>query len=370
MTDFVVIGGGIAGVAAAAHLAPHGSVTLVEAETALAYHTTGRSAALFLVNYGSAASRAFATASRLFLEYPDDGLVDAPLLTERGLMWIANEAQVATVKEIGRQGQQSDTGNRWLTAAEALELVPVLRRDVVAGALYEPEAFDIDVAGLHQAFVRLARRRDATIRTEARATAIERDGNGWAVTVGGETISCGSVINAAGAWGDSVATLAGVKPIGLRPMRRTAFMVPGDPQYSDWPMVVEGGDRFYFKPDGGQLFCSLSEENADQPSDVRPRMEDVALAIERINETTTLGIRSVNSQWAGLRTFAPDRELVIGEDPEVPGFYWLVGQGGSGVMTAPAYGALLASQVAGTDMPIELATAGLDPTGLDPGRFQ
>jgi D-arginine dehydrogenase len=147
-------------------------------------------------------------------------------------------------------------------------------------------------------------------------------------------------------------------------------MVPGDEGYSRWPMVVDVEHNFYFRPDGAQLLCSLAEEKPSKPMDSRPEMEDVALAIERINQATTLDIRTVNSQWAGLRTFAPDRDLVIGEDPTAPGFFWLVGQGGTGIMTSPAYGALLASQVLGTGLPAELAQAGVDPATTSPHRFR
>ena len=369
MIDFVVIGGGIAGVSAAAHLAPHGSVTLLEAESSLAYHTTGRSAALFIVNYGSAASRPLAVASQSFLEKPPEGSTDGPLLSDRGLMWIANEEQLPSINAMAATGETHQTGARLLTPSEVLDLVPVLKPGSIAGGLLEP-ASDIDVAALHQAFVRIARRNGAEIVTGARVADIAHRQGGWVVTAGDQPIHCRVVVNASGAWGDHVATMAGARHVGLQPMRRTAFMVKGDDSYSEWPMVVDGAERFYFKPDGVQLLCSLSEEVPDIASDARPRMEDVALAIDRINETTTLGIRSVHSQWTGLRTFAPDRDLVIGEDPETPGFFWLVGQGGTGVQTSPGYGALLANLVTGTDLAAPLSDAGVDSSLTDPARFR
>ena len=147
-------------------------------------------------------------------------------------------------------------------------------------------------------------------------------------------------------------------------------MVPGDTRYADWPMVVDADQRFYFKPDGAQLLCSLAEEEPSEPTDPRPRMEDVALAIARINEATSLGIRSVNSQWVGLRTFSPDREMVIGEDPDKPGFFWLTGQGGTGIQTAPAYGSLLASLVVDEQLADDLIDAGVDPDVTSPDRFR
>ena len=186
----------------------------------------------------------------------------------------------------------------------------------------------------------------------------------------GETIKCQTIVNAADAWGDKVAEMAGVEPVGLTPMRRTAFMVPGNDAYSRWPMVADTDQGFCFKADGSQILCSLSEEEPAQPGDPRPHMEDIALAIERINQTTTLGIRSVSSQWTGLRTFSPDRELVIGEEPDTPGFFWLVGQGGTGIRTSPAYGALLSTQVRGPDHPEHLAAAHVDLVATHPARFR
>jgi D-arginine dehydrogenase len=370
MSEIVVIGGGIAGVAAAAHLAPHGSVTLLEMESSLAFHTTGRSAALFVVNYGGRASRPLALASQPFLEGPPEGSADGPLLSDRGALWVANEGQTDQLALIAGDGVASGAGSRIVQPEEMLEMVPALRPERIAGGIYEPTARDIDVAALHQAFVRIARGNGAEIRLSTPVTGLAAIGNRWRVSTPDQTIDCTAVVNASGAWGDRVAALAGVEPIGLQPMRRTAFMVTGDPSYSRWPMVVDVGDEWYFRPDGVQLLCSLCEEKPAEPGDPRPDMEDVALAIERINRATTLDIRSVSSQWTGLRTFAPDRELVIGEEPTAPGFFWLVGQGGTGIMTSPGYGALIAAQVLGLPLPGDLARAGVDPARTSPTRFR
>lgn len=370
MPDFVVIGGGIAGLAAAAHLAPHGSVVVCEAEPSLAFHTTGRSAALFVLNYGEEGTRPLARASQAFLEDPPEGSVEGPLLAERGLLWIASPSRLERLEGMAAEGEAWGAGSELVSGDRAVELAPVLRRQAVAAGLWEPSARDIDVAALHQAFVRIARRHDAEIRTSAPITAIDRSGRGWSVTAGGDRVQCSVLVNASGAWGDRVAALAGVEPIGLQPMRRTAFMVSGGAAHSAAPMVVDVDQRFYFKPDGVQFLCSLAEEEPSPPGDPTPRVEDVALAIERINTVTTLGIRTVNSQWTGLRTFAPDREMVVGEDPDTPGFFWLVGQGGTGIQTSPAYGAMLAHLVIGGGLPAHLAEAGVDPPALDPGRFR
>ena len=370
MPDFVVIGGGIAGVAAAANLAPHGSVTLLEMEQVLAFHTTGRSAAMFTASYGGQASRPLARASQHFLESPPEGAADGPLLTRRGALWIANPEQAPLLHQLADQGRELGAKVEVLDVAQALDLVPMLNPDWLAGGLYEPGAGDLDVAALHQAFVRLARRDGATILTSSPVTGLEATAGGWRVVTDSDTLDCDAVINATGAWGDQVASLAGIDPVGLTPMRRTAFMVPGDESWSRWPLVDDIEDSFYFKADGTQILCSLAEEVPDQPGDPRPRAEDVALAIDRINTATTLAIRSVSSQWVGLRTFAPDREMVIGEEPSAPGFFWLVGQGGTGIMTAPAYGALIASQVLGREVPEELVEAGTDPEITLPARFR
>ncbi len=369
MIDFVVIGGGIAGVSAAAHLAPHGSVTLLEREASLAYHTSGRSAAMLVEDYGSDGARPLVKAARPFLENPPEGAVDSPLLSDRAVMWISGPGKSGTLEKQAIDAQGRGARCELLTPVEAMEHVPALRAEWLEGALYEPSGADVDVAGLHQAFVRIARSHGAEIQTGAAVTEIERDGASWSVRSGGHVVRTKAIVNAAGAWGDRVATMAGVDPIGLQPLRRTAFMVPGNEESADWPMVVETDERFYFRPDGVQFLCSLAEEVPSDPMDARPRMEDVALAIERINEATTFAIRTVNSQWTGLRTFAPDRELVIGEDPIAPRFYWLVGQGGIGIQTSPGYGKLLACLATGEDLPDHFAAVDVDPERTSPARF-
>lgn len=370
MTDFVVIGGGIAGVAAAAHLAPHGSVTLLEMERSLAYHTTGRSAAMLVENYGSAGARPLVKAARPFLEDPPEGSVDSPLLSPRAVMWVADHETARTLEDMAASAIDRGARCELITAEAAVDQVPVMRPSWLGGALHEPAAADIDVAGLHQAFVRIARSHGAELITDAAVEQMEWTNGRWRVRFGDREVVARAVVNAAGAWGDRVAARAGVSPMGLQPLRRTAFMVPGSEESSAWPMVVEANERFYFRPDGIQFLCSLAEEVPSEPIDARPRTEDVALAIERINEATTLGIRTVNSEWTGLRTFSPDRDLVIGEDPGAAGFWWLVGQGGIGIQTAPAYGRLLASLITGEPLPDHFSEVGVDPERTHPARFK
>ncbi|MGA7272241.1 MAG: FAD-binding oxidoreductase [Acidimicrobiia bacterium] len=368
--EVAVIGGGIAGVSAAFELASTHKVVLVEAEENLAHHSTGRSAALFFENYGAEAIRPLTLASRPFLSSPHPDLTDVPLMRPRGAMWIARPDQAGELDQIAEEGRRTGGDPVQLTPSEACRRVPVLIEQRLAGGLWEPDPMDLDVAALHQAYVRGLRARDGRILTSAPVSSVEERGIDWLVQAGPHELTATTIVDAAGAWGDEVAELAGVEPVGLTPMRRTAFMVAGDPAWSDWPMVVNVDHDFYFKPDGSQLLCSPADETPSPPCDARPEMTDVALAIERINEATTLEIRSVRSQWAGLRTFAPDRAMVIGPEPSAPGFFWLVGQGGTGIQTAPAAATLLAAQVRGEPLPAQLDQAGVDPHRLGPARLR
>jgi D-arginine dehydrogenase len=369
--DVVVIGGGIAGVSAGHFIAASGrSVALLETEPALAHHTTGRSAALFFESYGHETVRPLSRASRRFFDAPPDDLVDAPLLSRRGALTVARPHQVARVEDAVAAGSALGITVERLSPAEAAEMVPVLRTELLAAAAWEPGAADLDVAAIHQAFVRGLRRRGSQIRTGAPVTGLSRAGGRWRVDSPAGRFECPVVVDAAGAWCDVVASMAGVSPIGLVPKRRTAFMVPGRPEWSEWPLVADADHDFYFKPDGVQLLCSPADETATEPGDARPDEIDVAVAIDRINEATTLGIRTVRSAWAGLRSFVPDGGMVIGFDPSADGFLWVTGQGGTGIQTAPAAGMLAADLVAGRPVRPELARHGVDPAALSVDRLR
>ena len=368
--DVVVVGGGIAGASAAYHLSSTHAVVLVEAEAQLAHHSTGRSAALYFENYGSEPVRPLTKASKPFFLDPSPGLADGPLASPRGALWLAGPDQTESLRRTKEEGLSIGTVVEDITPEEAAARVPVLRPDRLAGALWEPEPLDLDVAAIHQAFIRGFRANGGSILLGSPLTGVERHSTGWVVRAGSADIRTEVIVDAAGAWGDAVATLAGVEPVGLQPLRRTAFMVAGDAAWRDWPMVVDVDHRFYFKPDGSQLLCSPADETPSDPVDARPQPIDVARAIDDINQATTLDIRSVRSEWAGLRTFAPDRSMVIGPDPSHPGFVWLVGQGGTGIQTAPAAGALAAATVRREGLPEDLARAGVDPDRLAVGRLR
>jgi D-arginine dehydrogenase len=368
--EVCVIGGGIAGVSVAAHLAPTRRVVLVEAEPTLAFHTTGRSAALYFENYGHLSIRSLSKASRRYFEHPPDGTTDGPLLARRGALTLARPHQMGRLEQMEREGREAGTDVHRLTPAEAAARVPVIRPELLDAALWEPEAADMDVAAIHQSFVRTTRAHGGEIRTSSPVTELTHGGSGWLVRAHGSSFAVDVVVDAAGAWGDAVAALAGIAPVGLTPKRRTAFMVSGEDAWRGWPLVVDADHDFYFKPDGVQLLCSLADETPSEPCDAKPEQLDVALAIERINEATTLGIRSVRSEWAGLRTFVPDGGMAIGFDPDATGFFWLVGQGGTGIQTAPAAGMLAAALISGDSMPDLLEQHDVDPSSYAVARFR
>ncbi|GGM56937.1 glycerol-3-phosphate dehydrogenase [Longimycelium tulufanense] len=338
--DFLVVGGGMAGVSVAAELVPFGSVALLEQEGELARHTTGRSAAVFLESYGSPEVRALTRASRPIIEAAGTD----PLLSARPMIQVARADQEDRLaKEIS-----AAPGLAPLDVREALELCPVLRPDYVGGAAVDHSAADIDVNGLHQHYVAVARRSGrAEIRKGATLLAGEYRGGRWQVETGAGEVRAGVVVDAAGAWADQVAERLGVAPVGLRPLRRTAAVCPVAVDPRGWPLVCDVDDEFYFRPEGGSVLVSPADETPDQPGDARPDELGVALALERVNAATTLGLRSVRTAWAGLRTFAPDRNPVVGMAADVPGFCWLAGQGGYGIQMAPALARLAAALITG-----------------------
>lgn len=365
----VVVGAGIAGAAAAHALARFADVVLVEMEAQPGTHATGRSAAVLSETSGSAAVCALAVASRPFFTAPPDGLFEAPLLSPRGLLWVADEPYAAALDELAATASGVGVRADRLTAAEAIARVPALRDGWVIGAVHEPGAMSIDVAGLLDGFLAGFRRRGGSVRLSSPALRIEPTGAGWRVELPDGAIDADVVVDAAGAWSDEVAVRAGLDPIGLQPFRRTAFTFPVD-GVDGWPMVMDAGSRFYFEPEGPGLLGSPAEETASEPCDARPDELDIARAVDALGEATTLQVRGVRATWAGLRTFAPDRIPIVGEDPSRPGFFWLAGQGGAGIKTAPAMAEVVAALVAGDPFPPALVELGLRADALSPARLR
>ncbi len=374
--DVLIIGAGIAGASLAWRLAATHSVWLIEREAQPGQHATGRSAAMFMESYGPPGVRALTRASRAFYEHPPAGfLADAapPLLRPRGVLYLAMQGQQDLLDAMQRELLAIGAPLERLDADAACARVPCLRRERVLAALHERGAEDIDVHALHQAFLRGFRRQGGELHTGTAPASARHDGQRWQVSLqDGRTLSAGLVVDAAGAWADEVAGLFGVAPLGLQPRRRSAFTfaAPEGVDASGWPAVVAVDEGWYVKPDAGRLLGSPANADDTVPHDVRPEELDIATGIHRIDEATTLAIRRPASTWAGLRTFAPDGELVIGHEPTAPAFFWLAGQGGYGIQSAAGASALAATLIKGNALPAELAAQGVEVAGCSPARLR
>lgn len=371
-TDFLVIGAGIAGASAAYWLAEHGQVTVLERETQPGYHATGRSAALFAESYGTPLVRSLTRASRAFYENPPQGFTEQAILAPRGILFVASRSQGELLEALGRELRPIAPELAELSATEAHRLVPVLDAEWLGGALLDPGAMDIDVHSLHQGYLRGLKRRGGSVLTDAEVTGIARSNGLWHVsTAHGDRYTAPILINAAGAWCDSIAQLAGVSPIGLQPKRRSAFVFAPPPETSmaDWPAVIGVDESFYVKPDAGQLLGSPANADPVLPHDVQAEELDIATGIWRIEEATTLTIRRPTRVWAGLRSFVADGDPVAGF-AATPGFFWLAAQGGYGIQTAHALGRLTAALAIGDEMPAEIAAFGVGAQALSPQRLR
>lgn len=365
--DILVIGAGMAGASAAAHLAVAGKVIVLEATDQPGYHSTGRSAALFSETYGNETVRRLTRAGRRFYEDRAGGLADHPILTPRGVLVFAMPGQEALLDE-----EPDDPSARRLDTAAACALVPVLRPDKVIGALHEPGAMDIDVHSLHGAYLRLLRRRGGRVVTSAEVMGLYRAFGSWVVVTTIGEYSAPVIVNAAGAWADEVAALVGLPPLGIVPKRRTALLIAAPPAVASahWPLVIDAEETGYFKPESGKLLVSPADETPVIPCDVQPDELDVALAIARLTERTTIAVQHVERKWAGLRSFAADKTPVVGFDPLMPGFFWLAGQGGYGIQAAEGLARCAAALIGAGRLPADLAALGLDPMALSPARLR
>lgn len=369
--DVVVIGGGIAGVSVAYELATDHTVLLLEMEPTLAHHATGRSAAMYLETYGGHQVRALTIASRHFLEHPPAGF-HSTLMTPRPLLQVARPGRGDVIDALFEQVRPLVTEAAVVDAAEAARLCPILRPEAVAQGLYEPHAMELDVHALHQGYVAGLRARGGSIRRGCRVEHLEQTDAGWAIhATEGVVARAPVVVNAAGAWSDRVAVAAGCRPVGLTPQRRTVFTIPADGLPTDprLPLLYDADETFYVKPEGEQFLCSPADRTPCEPGDAKADPIAIARALDEIRDVTSLAARSVRTSWAGLRTFAPDEEFVVGRDPAAPGFCWLAGQGGYGIQTAPASARLAASLVRGEALPDDLARLGLEASQLSPARF-
>ncbi len=364
--DVVVIGAGMAGASVAAFLSEHRRVALLEAEEAAGYHTTGRSAALWTANYGPPDVRLLTRRSRGFFESPPDGFATVPLIRRRPVLFLATAEQMPHLTLALEQG----AGLRRVTVADAKAMLPPLRDGFAHAAAVEDDAFDMDVSAIHQGFLRQLSARGGVLALRNRAGRVTRASGTWHVeTSSGAVFQAGVVVNAAGAWGDEVAVMAGAAPIGLIPKRRTAAIVDPSPWDAEhWPMVLDVGEGWYARPEARtRLMVSPADETSTYPHDVRPEEIDIAIGIDRMQRALAIEVHRVEHSWAGLRTFTPDGSLAFGWDRMRDGFFWCVGQGGYGIQTAPAAGRLASDLVldrdAGEAAP---AVAMIDPIRFPP----
>jgi D-arginine dehydrogenase len=368
--DFLVIGAGIAGASVAAHLSAGAQVLVLEREAQPGLHATGRSAALFSEIYGAGPVRALSRASRALFHDPPPNFAHSPLVSPRGALHIANATQLGLLDAFAALPDVAPAVRR-LSAAEAWALCPVLRPDQVAGAVFEPGAADIDVDRLHQSYLRQLRLGGGQVLTGRAAESVRREGGKWLVAAGEESFAAPILINAAGAWADLIARAAGVAPLGLTPLRRTAMLIdpPAGVAIEAWPLVIDIAEQFYFKPDAGKLLISPADETPSEPCDAQAEEWDVAVAADRVMAATTLDIRRISHRWAGLRSFVADRTPVVGFDVKAPGFFWLAGQGGYGIQTAPALSRLAAALASREPIAPDLIEAGVTPDALSPARL-
>ena len=370
--DLAIIGAGIAGASLACFAAPQARVLLLEREPQPGMHSTGRSAAMFMESYGSPQVRALTRASRPFLVAPPAGFSDTPLITPRAALTIASAAQADALRAMQGTLLAEGCPAQWLDGAATLALLPVLRPEAAAFGLLDPLAADLDVHALHQGYLRRARAAGAQLHCNAEVMRLQRRPHAqspgqpglWHIDTKAGTFTARQVVNAAGAWVDVVAARAGIAPIGIQPLRRSAFVfeAPAGLATQHWPCVADVEESFYFKPDAGLLLGSPANADDVQPHDVLPEDIDIATGIARIEAATTLQIRRPRRTWAGLRSFVADGDLVAGFEAEgasaaadTRGFFWLAAQGGYGIQTSAAMGALCAAQLLRTPPPPWLA---------------
>lgn len=350
--DIAIIGAGIAGASlgwALRQRAPALKVALIEAEAQAGYHTTGRSAAFWVESYGGPAVAPLSRASRSFFDAPPQGFADTPLLSLRPALTLAPPDDPGALDRFAAELDLPGVAYERLDAAAILRRAPMLRPEWATAAILESDCHDIDVAALHQGYLR-----GSTLIRDARVTALAREGGCWRLTTAAGELTASTVVNAAGAWADELAALAGAAPLGLTPLRRTMAVLRTDPAPNpDLPVIFDAAGRFYFKPDSERIWLSPHDETPDTAHDVRPDELDLATVIDRFEHAVTARVVRLESSWAGLRTFAPDRAPVYGWDAALPGFFWCAGQGGFGIQTAPGASKLAAALLLGEQTAVD-----------------
>ena len=369
--DVAIVGAGMVGASIAYHLGAGLRVLLLEAEEHAGTHASGRSAALYFPAYGPPMVRALTRASRAFFVAPPEGFAAVPLLAPRGILAVGRPGQEASGRDMMTVLGACGGAPQWLDARAVAARVPALRESACAFGVYDADAWDIDVDALLQGLLRGARRHGAELRTGARLVGLERIDGWWLGRCErGPGFAAKVVVNAAGAWADQVAAVAGLAGIGIEPRRRSAFLFapPAGVDPRAWPAVIALDESWYFKPDAGMLLGSPANADLTVPHDVVPEELDIATGIDRIERATTMTIRRPARIWAGLRSFVADGEPVLGADPACPGFFWAAALGGYGIQTAPAVGRLCAAWLRGEPVPAPLQEVGIDAAALRPAR--
>lgn len=364
--DILVIGGGIAGLSAAAALSHRARVIVLEAEEQIGYHSSGRSATMLHYFLGDRLVRALTLASRSFFEAPPAGFSDVPLGHPKPVLIHAREDELAELETLNSEISQFATLEQ-LDQRGVHSLCPVLKDDAVQG-LADHRAIRLDAHAMLQGNLRQLRQNGGELHTGRRVSRIEHGSDRWSVTIeSGESFSAPILVNAAGSWADRVAELAGVRPIGLEPKRRTiiTFDAPTGVDLDALPFAKTIPDELYFAPESGRLFASPMDQVPSEPCDAQPDEYEVALAAHRMEERTTVRINQIHSRWAGLRTFTSDKHPAIGFAPDAGNFFWLAGQGGFGLQTSPAIAAIAASLILQQAWPV----ADVAPEDVSPGRF-
>ena len=366
--DYIVIGAGIAGASVAAHLAASHKVLILEMEDRPGYHTTGRSAASFEPNYGPPPMLALTRASANFFKNPPAGFTDGPLFSPRGSLYLAANGEEAATEYLLSKSQ----GLEEISELEATKLLPILRSGYTKRAFLDKATGDLDVDLLHRGYLRQFKMAGGVLHSNAEVVALTYHACSWVVESKLGKFSAPVIINAAGAWGDVVAKMAGVAPVGLVPKRRSIGVVPVNdyPGFEKWPMMMDVADTWYAKPQSGKMIVSSADATPVEPHDAYADDMAIAEGIERLMTATTFEVTHLDHSWGGLRTFVPDGNVVVGFDPRAEGFFWLVGQGGYGIQSAPALSRTAAALAQRKSIPEDILVAGLNITDIHPERLR
>lgn len=373
--QIAIIGAGIAGTSCAYRLAEAlgtgKNIRIFEREDRPGYHSTGRSAAVYTETYGPPVIRALTAGSRRFFDNPPNGFAAHDLLHPLGLLLAGTESARARAEQIYNDCHALTPNVSFLEGQQIADLVPVLKPEWTAVGVLEPDAMSMDVAALHEGYIKGFKAMGGQITADAEIMALEHTGKDWRIETKTESWRAELIVNAAGAWADQLASMADLNSLGLQPKRRTAivFQAPDDLPKSGWPMVNDVEETFYFKPDAGRILASPEEATPMPPCDVQPDELDIAITVDRLQRATTFDIPRIDNKWAGLRSFFPDGIPAAGFDDQASGFFWLAGQGGYGITTSDALARYSTAMITGQDVPADLADIGVTKAELSPARL-